>query len=140
MPFTRTLPANWRRTDALIALALAVVGALMAYASLVSGIAITQDSDPRWLMLSAVVLAAPLAWYRRYPTAIAIIIPAIYIVTGYTVGIEMYVSQVALYLSFYAVSAWENDRRRAQIVRIDRKSTRLNSSHVAISYAVFCLK
>src|SRR5439155_25193555 len=25
-------------------------------------------------------------------------------------------------------------------IRIDRKSTRLNSSHVAISYAVFCLK
>src|SRR5207253_9367354 len=26
------------------------------------------------------------------------------------------------------------------ILRLDRKSTRLNSSHVAISYAVFCLK
>src|SRR5690625_4613644 len=26
------------------------------------------------------------------------------------------------------------------VVREDRKSTRLNSSHVAISYAVFCLK
>src|SRR5690625_2342319 len=26
------------------------------------------------------------------------------------------------------------------IVELDRKSTRLNSSHVAISYAVFCLK
>src|SRR5690625_5634923 len=26
------------------------------------------------------------------------------------------------------------------LVRQDRKSTRLNSSHVAISYAVFCLK
>src|SRR5690625_6306810 len=26
------------------------------------------------------------------------------------------------------------------VQRIDRKSTRLNSSHVAISYAVFCLK
>src|SRR5690625_6696064 len=26
------------------------------------------------------------------------------------------------------------------ITSIDRKSTRLNSSHVAISYAVFCLK
>src|SRR5207249_803006 len=25
-------------------------------------------------------------------------------------------------------------------IRIDRKSTRLNSSHVSISYAVFCLK
>src|SRR3989442_7445170 len=27
-----------------------------------------------------------------------------------------------------------------QIVKTDRKSTRLNSSHVRISYAVFCLK
>src|SRR5207253_10350495 len=29
---------------------------------------------------------------------------------------------------------------RAPLLREDRKSTRLNSSHVAISYAVFCLK
>src|SRR5438874_11409715 len=29
---------------------------------------------------------------------------------------------------------------RIELVRIDRKSTRLNSSHVEISYAVFCLK
>src|SRR5690349_24154548 len=28
----------------------------------------------------------------------------------------------------------------AVLVRVDRKSTRLNSSHVEISYAVFCLK
>src|SRR5215208_8430013 len=28
----------------------------------------------------------------------------------------------------------------AQVLASDRKSTRLNSSHVAISYAVFCLK
>src|SRR5439155_21396251 len=27
-----------------------------------------------------------------------------------------------------------------ELLRSDRKSTRLNSSHVAISYAVFCLK
>src|SRR3989454_10447943 len=30
--------------------------------------------------------------------------------------------------------------RRAPRVRRDRKSTRLNSSHLVISYAVFCLK
>src|SRR5207249_11476161 len=29
---------------------------------------------------------------------------------------------------------------RAGLLRQDRKSTRLNSSHVSISYAVFCLK
>src|SRR5690606_40368442 len=31
-------------------------------------------------------------------------------------------------------------RRLEQCARLDRKSTRLNSSHVKISYAVFCLK
>src|SRR5438874_9312697 len=31
-------------------------------------------------------------------------------------------------------------RRRAHLRGRDRKSTRLNSSHVEISYAVFCLK
>src|SRR5690625_5461306 len=36
----------------------------------------------------------------------------------------------------------EQHRRRRAVAppRRDRKSTRLNSSHVAISYAVFCLK
>src|SRR5256885_12199744 len=29
---------------------------------------------------------------------------------------------------------------RHRVSRIDRKSTRLNSSHLVISYAVFCLK
>src|SRR5256885_16669282 len=29
---------------------------------------------------------------------------------------------------------------KAGIARLDRKSTRLNSSHLVISYAVFCLK
>src|SRR5436309_4472826 len=32
------------------------------------------------------------------------------------------------------------DHRRAAPADLDRKSTRLNSSHVKISYAVFCLK
>src|SRR5256885_12635411 len=33
-----------------------------------------------------------------------------------------------------------NDHRCADIATQDRKSTRLNSSHLVISYAVFCLK
>src|SRR5690625_6301747 len=32
------------------------------------------------------------------------------------------------------------EERDKLVKEIDRKSTRLNSSHVAISYAVFCLK
>src|SRR5688572_31613986 len=32
------------------------------------------------------------------------------------------------------------EREEVQTARVDRKSTRLNSSHSQISYAVFCLK
>src|SRR5438067_9540380 len=34
----------------------------------------------------------------------------------------------------------ETTSNAADMERVDRKSTRLNSSHVSISYAVFCLK
>src|SRR5438874_4619880 len=49
-------------------------------------------------------------------------------------GIELVVTRAAV-----------DERRAVDITRkcglvIDRKSTRLNSSHVEISYAVFCLK
>src|SRR3989442_8777074 len=40
--------------------------------------------------------------------------------------------------SYRPLSPFAIDREGAQ--RPDRKSTRLNSSHVRISYAVFCLK
>src|SRR5947208_9623243 len=36
--------------------------------------------------------------------------------------------------------AAKNDDERRRYNRLDRKSTRLNSSHQIISYAVFCLK
>src|SRR5207253_8640329 len=48
--------------------------------------------------------------------------------------------------SFYMLGAylawWLSERTGSLLLAIllDRKSTRLNSSHVAISYAVFCLK
>src|SRR5699024_12176771 len=40
-----------------------------------------------------------------------------------------------------ALADFGRDRKRVSRLRLlDRKSTRLNSSHVSISYAVFCLK
>src|SRR5256885_7683949 len=38
------------------------------------------------------------------------------------------------------LSAWAATFGRCSLIRTDRKSTRLNSSHLVISYAVFCLK
>src|SRR5947199_10639144 len=40
----------------------------------------------------------------------------------------------------YSRSAAGGIRTKLQFWNIDRKSTRLNSSHLGISYAVFCLK
>src|SRR5256885_5174064 len=40
----------------------------------------------------------------------------------------------------YSESAFANRRRTGSAPVRDRKSTRLNSSHLVISYAVFCLK
>src|SRR2546426_8240044 len=39
-----------------------------------------------------------------------------------------------------AARAARHGRHRDRRARVDRKSTRLNSSHLVISYAVFCLK
>src|SRR5690625_6041106 len=44
-------------------------------------------------------------------------------------------------ISSYRVGSFDLDLGcRYRLSGVDRKSTRLNSSHVAISYAVFCLK
>src|SRR5207244_12845267 len=39
-----------------------------------------------------------------------------------------------------AIAIGDVERERAIAIGVDRKSTRLNSSHQIISYAVFCLK
>src|SRR5690625_1917941 len=55
--------------------------------------------------------------------------------TVYLTGVIEIAAAIGLFIpNFRGVTAW------LLIVFLDRKSTRLNSSHVAISYAVFCLK
>src|SRR5690625_6427932 len=69
-------------------------------------------------------------------------------ITGKTYDIGVHVlpklldEQVArLHLDALGVQLTELTKTQAEYLGVeDRKSTRLNSSHVAISYAVFCLK
>lgn len=69
--------------------------------------------DVGWVALGAVLLAAPLAWRRRFPVAVMVTVSFLYFALGTWVGIEMYASQVVLFLGFYSVGAWCPDRRRA---------------------------
>src|SRR5690242_21012939 len=56
------------------------------------------------------------------------------------------VDATALLLAWYGFEPANSPRMQSTFARIsselaaDRKSTRLNSSHMSISYAVFCLK
>src|SRR3712207_8833073 len=43
-------------------------------------------------------------------------------------------------LAQHYLKLWEHDRGGGLHILLDRKSTRLNSSHANISYAVFCLQ
>src|SRR5207249_11533404 len=53
-------------------------------------------------------------------------------------GDEIYVD--ALVIKFEDTFVTAGDVLKGKALLLDRKSTRLNSSHVSISYAVFCLK
>src|SRR5690625_6537893 len=46
-------------------------------------------------------------------------------------------NRIHIYIGMFLI---DRDKLRTKSKAEDRKSTRLNSSHVAISYAVFCLK
>src|SRR5207302_8317884 len=48
--------------------------------------------------------------------------------------------ELAYRMQMAAPEALDLAREPANVQKLDRKSTRLNSSHVKISYAVFCLK
>src|SRR6266702_6659649 len=61
-----------------------------------------------------------------------------------TATTEIYTLSLHDALPIYSAPAWFSGRpprrRQSRTRRVDRKSTRLNSSHVASAYAVFCLK
>src|SRR5439155_7906224 len=69
--------------------------------------------------------------------------PAVYLSDEWSCPDKEPIIGVPFYLADPKIAELEraiNDLEDEREILIDRKSTRLNSSHVAISYAVFCLK
>src|SRR5260221_8887388 len=71
-------------------------------------------------------------------------LPAFVRSPAYFFGVISLSSLVLLILTGILLAAfgpqWWHDNAFGHFVNRDRKSTRLNSSHTVISYAVFCLK
>src|SRR5256885_11136385 len=87
---------------------------------------------PDWLQA-----LTPLAWYARYSRRIEESrLPKD------TAEREAYAHTVGEdgFLLLDALGTPDAPARLRELSRLDRKSTRLNSSHLVISYAVFCLK
>ena len=114
---TRPLPEHWWRTDALIALVLTVAGFFMAW--LMATTHITFFDHPLWLQgLGNLAICLPLIWRRRFPLIAISVQSVAYTVASFTTGMDVYTSQVALFLGFYSIGAWAWQRERALLLRI----------------------
>lgn len=114
----RLLPEHWLRTDVIIAVVLAVAAVEMAYLSQWSGMDAGYRASVHVVAAAGAATALLMALRRRAPLTVAVLYAAAYIALASWVGLELYASQVLLFLSFYTAGAWSPDRRRALWVRV----------------------
>ncbi len=117
-PSPRTPTARERRSDLVLAAIMFVGAVLSAALSTVADI-YGDTRAPEWTALVyAVAVTVPLAWRRRWPGAVAIAVCLAYFVAISAQVPEIYVGNIAMFVSLYTVGAWMNDRRAAMIIRI----------------------
>src|SRR5207244_13305598 len=103
------------------------------------------DSTTRYVALFSYQRSVPLRDLHSFPTRRSSdlsyeLCHQLPVVNGETVGIEFAHKNAQLAAEFMReIVKSEYREKHAESAR-DRKSTRLNSSHQIISYAVFCLK
>lgn len=118
MPFTRTPTARAYRSDLVLAAVMFVGAILSAALSTIAEVYGTEANELWTALVYALVVTAPLAVRRRWPGLVAVVIAAAYF-TAVTFRIpEIYVGNIAMFVSLYTVGAWMNDRRRALVVRV----------------------
>lgn len=106
------------RADLILAIVILVGAILSATLSAIAGLYGDEQGSMQLALVYAVVLAAPLAVRRRWPATVAVVIALAYF-AAVTLRIpEVYVGNIAMFISLYTVGAWSADRRRAMIVRV----------------------
>lgn len=107
---------NCLRKDAAGAAAL-FLGALMSMVLWrVAGL--YEDPAPPWLsVLTLVLLTGALAFRRRWPSAVLVVVAVVFVVHVQAEVPETLFANIALFAAIYSVGAWEPQRRRATWVR-----------------------
>ena len=114
---TRELPANWFRTDATITVAMIALGCVMAWFVHLAGRSFFDT--PAWLQaIGSTLMTVPLLWRRRFPLTSGLVVSVLFVTLAYLTGMEMNISQVGLFMSFYSIGAWSAQRERAMLTRI----------------------
>lgn len=120
-----TDPAGWRRPPPTVAQQRSdVLAALGVFAGALLSMALWRITglwpDPASPVVSVTLLALitlPLAVRRRWPSAVAVVVSAFFVVAGELVIAEDFMMSIALFVALYTVGAWEQNRRRATVVR-----------------------
>ena len=113
----RVLPENWLRQDLAFTASSAALGCLMAWLTFILGI--TTFSTPiEAQLVGCLLLPLPLIWRRSHPLISGVAFSALYITLINTTGIDLYASQIAIFLSFYSIGAWSAKRGAAIATRI----------------------
>lgn len=113
----RPLPDGHLRTDALVALGLAVAGCFTSWLTHAADMAVFES--PLWQQfLGSFLIGAPLVLRRRHPIAMMLLQTTFYNAASFVTGMDLYASQVMLFLGFYSVGAWAHKRDHALISRI----------------------
>ena len=118
--------AEWRRpaatpseqrSDIILAIALGVGTLLSLTLYTIAGF--YPEPAPMWAsVLWAIGITAPLAFRRRFPCSVAVIVAVMFIVGGTVLVPEVLFTNIALFLAIYTVGAWVPNRRRAALVRV----------------------
>ncbi len=110
--------AEGLRNDVWLAGGLLLAAILSAALGSVAGFYGDDTPGLEWGLLYAVCLTAPLAFRRRYPLVVAVVVALAFFV-GVSLRIpEVYIGNVAVFIAMFTVGAWVDDRRRATLVRV----------------------
>ncbi len=107
-----------RRQDVWLAAGLLVAAVLSAWLGSTASVYGTESAPFSWALVYAVALTVPIAFRRRVPIVVLVVI-AVAFFTGVSLRIpEVYVGNVTLFIAMYTVGAWVEDRRRATLARV----------------------
>ncbi len=112
------LTPTQQRNDAVLALVLFLGGLLSATLSSISGLYGDEQGSLALAVGYVAVLAAPIAFRRRWPSVTAVIVSLAYFLAVTFRIPELYAGNIAMFIALYTVGAWEQSRRRATVVRV----------------------